>query len=63
MPTAVLQSFSRDRTKITPTSATATVTHNNSRLYNHSDGKTYEYVGNDSSGNRIYRDARRMRIS
>ena len=31
MPTAVLQSFSRDRTKITPTSVTATVTQDGTR--------------------------------
>ncbi len=34
-----------------------TITHNSLRLY-HEGGRTYEYVGNDGSGNRIYRDTK-----
>lgn len=54
MPTAILQSKTH---RITPRdlSITKTITHNNSRLY-HENGRTYEFVGVDASGNRIYRD-------
>jgi hypothetical protein len=39
---------------------TVNVTTNNSRLYTHTDGVTYEYVG-DNGANRVYRDQRRAR--
>jgi len=58
MPTAVLRTMTRSRSgnvKIVET--TKTITHNNARLY-HEAGKTYEYVGLDRSGNRIYRDTK-----
>lgn len=61
MPTAILRSFTKAGVKVKEVSTTATITHNNARLYHHSDGKTYEHVGVDASGNRIYRDARRIR--
>jgi hypothetical protein len=62
MPTAILKSFTRKRNgKVQETSTTATITHNNRRLYHHTDGETYEYVGDDASGNRIYRNARKAR--
>jgi hypothetical protein len=58
MPTATLRSNDkRDKGgRSSSTDTSTTITHNNARLYNHSDGKTYEYVGDDLSSNRIYRD-------
>lgn len=58
MPTATLRTFTRSKSgnaKITD--VTKTITHNNARLY-HEGGRTYEYIGTDSSGNRIYRDTK-----
>jgi hypothetical protein len=58
MPTAILRTQTRKndgRIKLTDT--TKTITHNNARLY-HEGGRTYEYIGNDASGNRIYRDTK-----
>lgn len=43
------------------TTQTVSVTHNNSRLYTHTDGETYERVGVDGSGNLIYRNTRIVR--
>lgn len=57
MPAATLQKVNKDSyTKRSDVSATATITHNNARLYYHTDGLVYEYVGDDASGNRIYRN-------
>lgn len=56
MPVAILRTESKrpdGRVKTTDTSKT--ITHNNARLY-HEGGRSYEYIGNDASGNRIYRD-------
>jgi hypothetical protein len=50
MPTAILQPRGKNGGE-----ATKTITHNNARLY-HEGGRTYEFVGFDASGNRIYRD-------
>lgn len=61
MPTTILKSFTKTGAKVKETSVTASVTHNNARLYHHTDGKTYEYIGDDASGNRIYRDTRKVR--
>jgi hypothetical protein len=56
MPTAILRSQVGDRFgNVKDKDATATITHNNARLY-HANGRTYEYVGDDRNGNRIYRD-------
>ena len=58
MPTAILQTPNKKRDgNVKVTSVTKTITHNNSRLY-HENGRTYEYIGNDGSGNRIYRDTK-----
>lgn len=56
MPTAILRSEVVNKSgnaKIVET--TRTITHNNARLF-HQGGRTYEYVGLDRAGNRIYRD-------
>jgi hypothetical protein len=54
---ATLQSVRKDTyTKRTDVSVPVTITHNSARLYYHTDGNVYEYVGNDASGNRIYRN-------
>lgn len=56
MPTAILQVHDRRRDgHARVMSTTKTITHNNRRLY-HENGRTYEYIGDDRSGNRIYRD-------
>lgn len=56
MPTAILQSERRNKEgNRRIVRETRTITHNNRRLYNER-GRTYEYIGNDASGNRIYRD-------
>jgi hypothetical protein len=58
MPTAILQTVQRGKDgnkKVVST--TKTITHNNARLY-HEGGLTYEYVGADASGNRIYRNTK-----
>lgn len=56
MPVAILQSPDRKKTGNTKTTQVSkSITHNNSRLY-HEGGRTYEYIGDDASGNRIYRD-------
>ena len=58
MPTAVLHTHTRLKTGLIKTTATTkTITHNNRRLYTEA-GRTYEYIGNDGSGNRIYRDTK-----
>lgn len=58
MPTAILRTNTkRPDGNVKVTSVTKTITHNNARLY-HEGGRTYEYVGNDGSGNRIYRDTK-----
>ncbi len=59
MPTAVLQTNTGTKSgNVTVTSVTKTITHNSSRLY-HENGRTYEYVGNNASGDRIYRDTKK----
>lgn len=56
MPTAILQTFEKKRDgRLKDVSTTASITHSNKRLYT-ANGRTYEYVGDDASGNRIYRD-------
>lgn len=58
MPTAILQTNTVSRSgnvKITET--TKTITHNNRRLY-HENGRTYEYVGTNRNGDRVYRDTK-----
>jgi hypothetical protein len=60
VPTAILRGHDTSGSgKTTGKSAaadvSATITHNNARLH-FANGRTYEYVGNDASGNRIYRD-------
>jgi hypothetical protein len=56
MPTAILQSDTKKKSGALATaSVSKTITHNNGRLY-YENGRTYEYIGNDASGNRIYRD-------
>lgn len=61
MPTVTLKSFTvKTNGRIKETTTSAVVVHNNRRLYTHTDGLTYEFVGLDASGNRIYRDTRRM---
>lgn len=56
MPVAILQSNTKKRDgNLKVTEVSKTITHNNSRLY-HEGGRTYEYIGNDASGNRMYRD-------
>lgn len=58
MPTATLQTNTAARTgNVRVTTVTKTITHNNSRLY-HEGGRTYEYIGDDRSGNRVYRDTK-----
>lgn len=58
MPTAILQTNTGKRDgSVKVTSVTKSITHNNLRLY-HEGGRTYEYIGNDGSGNRIYRDTK-----
>jgi hypothetical protein len=59
MPTTTLQSNSGGKSgHVTVTSVTKTVTHNNARLY-HEGGRTYEYIGLDANGDRIYRDTKK----
>ena len=62
MPTAILRSQTKTAGKLVPkdVSVTKTITHNSARLY-HEGGVTYEYVGDDGSGNRIYRSTARVR--
>ncbi len=58
MPTAILRTHTKSRTgnvKITET--TKVITHNDRRLY-HEGGRTYEYVGANRNGDRIYRDTK-----
>lgn len=56
MATATLQSavLSRSGNK-QYTAVSKSITHNNGRLY-FENGRTYEAIGTDASGNRIYRD-------
>lgn len=63
MPTTILQAIRSQGPGKRPKEVTSTVsvTHNNARLYNHTDSKTYEFVGVDASANRIYRDQSRPR--
>ncbi len=57
MPTATLQKIVKDGDKrASDFSESQTITHNNARLFYHTDGRPYEYVGNDVSANRIYRN-------
>lgn len=57
MPTGTLQKIVKDADKkAADASETLTITHNSARLYYHTDGKPYEYVGVDGSSNRIYRN-------
>ena len=59
MPTAILQTNTAKRDgNVKVTSVTKSITHNDRRLY-HENGRTYEYIGNDGSGNRIYRDTKK----
>lgn len=56
MPTAILKTSEKRRSgNPKDVSTTATITHSNKRLYT-ANGRTYEYTGDDASGNRIYRD-------
>lgn len=56
MPTAILRTETRRKDgQISVTETSQTITHNNYRLY-FGGGRTYEYVGDDASSNRIYRD-------
>ncbi len=56
MPTAILRSQVPDKFgNVKNRDKSVSVTHNNARLF-HQNGRTYEYIGNDASGNRIYRD-------
>lgn len=62
MPTITLVSNTRGANgKWKATTTTANVTHNNARLYYHTDRQTYEFVGLDASSNRIYRNAQKVR--
>jgi hypothetical protein len=59
MPTAILQSPVKSRSgNVKVTETTKVITHNSSRLY-HEAGRTYEFVGTDRNGNRIYRDTQK----
>lgn len=63
MPSATLKSYSVGKNgKPKEVSTAVSITHNNARLYYHTDGETYYYVGNDASGNRIYQNARKVRV-
>lgn len=56
VPTAILRTDTRRKDgSVATADSSQTITHNNARLYNVS-GRTYEYVGDDASTNRIYRD-------
>ena len=56
MPTAILRTETKRVDGAVVTKDTSSpITHNNARLYN-AGGRTYEYVGDDASANRIYRD-------
>lgn len=56
MPTAILRTETRRKDgSVSMVDSSQTITHNNARLYSAS-GRTYEYVGDDASTNRIYRD-------
>lgn len=56
MPTAILRTETRRKDgQLSTTDASQTITHNNARLYN-AGGRTYEYVGDNASSDRIYRD-------
>jgi hypothetical protein len=58
MPTAILQTQTRKRDGVVKiTTVTKTITHNSARLY-HEGGRTYEYISNNASGDRIYRDVK-----
>ncbi len=58
MATAILQSPIKTAAGKTQwTTVSKDITHNNSRLY-HERGRTFEYIGLDRAGNRIYRDAK-----
>ncbi len=58
MPTAILQTQTAIKGgNVKTTAVTKTITHNSARLY-HEGGRTYEFVGLDASGNRIYRDTK-----
>lgn len=60
MPTAILRSQVANKYgNVKDRDQTVTITHNNARLY-HAGGRTYEYVGTDANGNRIYRDTQKQ---
>ena len=61
MPNTVLQSFTKTGHKVKETTQTVNVTTNNLRLYHHTDGETYEFVGVNGNGERIYRNTKRIR--
>lgn len=58
MPTTTLRSRVTVNGKQQNIAQVVNVTHNNARLYYHTDGQTYEFEGLDVSSNRIYKDAR-----
>lgn len=60
MASATLKGFVKTANGAKEVSTAATITHNNLRLYYHTDGETYYYTGDDASGNRIYRNARKV---
>lgn len=62
MPTTILKTYDTSGKKPKETTLTVNVTHNNARVYYHTDGETYYYTGNDASGNRIYKNARKVRL-
>ena len=62
MPTAVLITPTKSSPRALPrdVSVTKTITHNSQRLY-HEGGATYEFVGTNGSGDRIYRNVKKVR--
>lgn len=62
MPTATLKSYTVGKNgKPKEVATSVSITHNNARLYYHTDGETYYFVGLDASGNRIYQNAKKAR--
>lgn len=59
MPTATLRTPAKQPSgNVTTTDVSKSITHNNNRLY-HENGRTYEYIGDTVSGDRIYRDTQK----
>lgn len=59
MPNVDLQTNTGKKNgNVVTTTVNKSVTHNNSRLY-HENGRTYEYIGNNAAGERIYRDTKK----